>query len=146
MVALSSFYLKIYKAILILIILFNLIGILALKFFLPEEKAKTYDLTVSTMLIIICGIFLIICFGLANVSFDKNNKTINIKRFNKAFIVNSHEVIKVERFFIFFCKITYAVGKSQKSFTFLSSFREFFPLSDYPQKINALIRGSLSNR
>ncbi len=139
MVTLSSFYLKIYKAILILVILFNFIGILALKFFLPEEKAITYDFTVSTMLIIICGIFLIICFGLANVSFDKNNKVMNIKKFNKIFTVNSHDVIKVERIFIFFCKITYTVGKSHKSFTFLPSFREFFPLLDYPQKISDLI-------
>lgn len=139
MVTLSSFYLKIYKAVLILIILFNFIGILALKFFLPEEKAITYDFTVSTTLIIICAFFLIICFSLANVSFDKNNKTMNIRKLNKSFTVNSRDVIKVERVFLFFCKITYVVEKSQKSFRFLPSLREFFPLSDYPQKIRALI-------
>ncbi|MDR2236363.1 MAG: hypothetical protein LBE92_09580 [Chryseobacterium sp.] len=140
MVTLSSYYLKIYKAILIFIILINLIGILSIKLFLPEKKAVTYDLTVSTMLIIICGIFLIICFGLVNIAFNKNNKTLNIRRFRKSFIVNGNDVVKIERFFIFFCKVTYVEDKLQKSFKFLPSLREFSPISDFTLKIEKLIK------
>ncbi|AYZ37019.1 hypothetical protein EGY07_16375 [Chryseobacterium indologenes] len=140
MVTLSSFYLKIYKAILIFIVLINFIGILTIKFFLSEEKAKTYDLTVSKMLIIICGAFLLICFSLVEVIFNENSKIINITRFQKSFTINSNDVINVERFFIFFCKITYTEGKSEKSVKFLPSLRQFSLFSDFPRKIQELIK------
>jgi len=140
MVTLSSFYVYIFRIFLIIAILINSIGVLIIKFFLPEDKAATYDLTPFIMLIIVCGIILMIFLNLHNVSFDKKNKTLNINNLKNKFIVSNNNVIKVERIFIFFCKITYKEETSQKSIIFLPSLRTFFPLLDYPQKIRDLIR------
>ncbi len=139
MVTLSSIYLKIYKTLLASIISINLIGILIIRFLLPKEKSITYDLTVSTMLIIICGIFLIISFNFYSVNFDKTRKTLHFNKARRSFIVDNTNIIDIKRVFIFLCKINYKENNSQKSIIFLPSIRLFFPLLDFPDKIKKLI-------
>lgn len=141
MVTLSSFYVHIYRAFLIFTIVINIMGILILEFLIPEKVALTYDLTFSIILIISCAIILIISLYWSSVQYDKKNKILSIKNLNRKFIINNNDIIKVERSFIFMCKIIYKeeVSKTSKSIVFLPSLREFFPLTDYPQRIRGLI-------
>ena len=140
MVTLSSFYTHIYRVFLIITMIINFLGILIIKLFIPKEKAASYDLTPFVMLIIVCGIILIFFLKLANVNYDKENKILNIQYFKNNFTISSRNIVRVERIFIFLCKITYEDKTSQKSIIFLPSLRIFFPLFNYPQKIRDLIR------
>ncbi|SDG27366.1 hypothetical protein [Epilithonimonas hungarica] len=139
MVVLSSFYVHIYRAFLILVIVLNTIGILVIKFLLPKEKAITYDLSFNIVLIIFCFIVLILSLKFASVSYDKKNKILNAKTLKSKFSIPSSDVINIERKSIILCKITYSNGDSKKSLIFQPSARMFFPFTDYPERIRKLL-------
>lgn len=139
MVALSSFYVRIYRAFLILVIVLNTIGILVIKFLLPKKNAVTYDLTANVVLLITCCIILILSLKYASVRFDKINKVLNVETLKNKFNIPSTDVISVERKSIVLCKITYKSGDLKKSLIFQPSIRMFFPFTDYPERIKDLL-------
>jgi len=139
MVTLSSFYVYICRVFLIFAIGINSLGILFIKFFISKEKAETYDLSPNVIFMIVCGIILMICLNWDTVIYDKTNKVLNIKSFKNNFIVNSNDIIKIERVFILLCRITFKDKSAKRSILFLPSIREFFPLLNFPERIRELI-------
>jgi len=146
MVVLSSFYVYIFRAFLIFTILINIIGIIIVKLLLPKDKAVTYDLTFSVMLIIVCIIILIIYLNLVYVSLDQKKSILNVKTLRNQFIIQNTNIIKVERVFFVLCKITYKERDKKKTIFFLPRIREFFPLVNFQKRIENLLTIPSGNR
>lgn len=140
MVVLSSFYVYIVRILAIFTIFINVIGILIIKFLLPKDQAITYDLTFPIMLIFMCSIILLIYLNLNYVSLNVKERQLTIKKLRKEKKINVNNVLKVERFFFLFCNITYKENNIRKSVVFLPKFREFFPFTDFPQRIKELLK------
>lgn len=139
MVVFSSFYVYIVRVVVTFIISVNSIGILIIKFLLPEDQAVTYDLTFHIMLIFMSVLAALIVFNLSKVTWNFKDHQLIVQSVRKKKIIKASRVLKVERFFFLFCKITYRENHIRKTFVFLPKFREFFPFHDFPQRIEEVM-------
>jgi hypothetical protein len=146
MVKLSSFYVYIYRGLMMLIIILCILNLLILNLILKIE-IEAFDLTFNIVMIIICSIILYIFLKFYNVYFNKKDKKLYIKTWKKEFTIQNIQVYKVERFFLFACRIKYRNDEgTKKNVIFLPRLREFFPLFDYPKRIKILLFGCHSRQ
>ncbi len=138
---LSSFYTKIYRLFLISIILLNVIGIVFIKFLIPNEKSENYDLSLNFGLIMISIFIFVISINLVNeVSFDSLNKNLIVKNFGKKIIINSNDIIRVEKVFPTKCRIVFKKNNIQKSILFIPNIPLNFSFSNYTDEIEKLLK------
>ncbi|GEM_PF-4574500 len=139
-VKLSSFFPKIFKVFLLVIMLLNISGILFIELFIPENKAITYDLTLNYSLIAICLFTLVISLNLPDVEFDKTNKKIVLRYLWKKEFINSKDVLTVKKVFPSKCKIIYQSKKTQKKVLFVPRISTFISMSNYLDHIESLLK------
>lgn len=141
MVALSSNLIKVFRIILLVVISLNTSGVLIINFLLSTQKAKTYDLSLNYGLISICTFVFIISSKVANnVIYDKKAKVIIVNTLLKKTIINTDDILKIERVLPGKCKIVFKKNNIVKNILFIPKISRFSPLSNYVEKIKALIK------
>lgn len=131
-----------FKILLVLIILEHIFGIIFIKIILNKEKSETYDITGNFIFMVFCIILYIVLLRFNYVTFDKNNNILIIKKLGNKELVHINNIIKIERFYIFACKIIYKKDKEIATKVFQPSLRRFFPLKDFPHKIDELLKNT----
>ena len=145
MVNLSSAYTRIYRFLLIIIILPHVVGIMLIKYIMPKEIAETYNITDNLIFLLFCTIIFIFSLRFNSVSFDPKNKTLTINKFNGRKMISTNDIIEVKRYCIIACKVIFKEGNHYKSTIFQPSLRMFFPLTDYPSRIREMLNDSSNN-
>lgn len=141
-VKLSSYFPKIFRAFLLLTILLNISGILFIKLLIPEDKAVSYDLALNYSLIAISLFTLVLSFNLPDIEFDKTNKIIILRYLWKKELINSRDVLAVEKVFPSKCKIIYKSKRSKKKVLFIPRISAHILLSDYLDHFEPLLKDS----
>ena len=141
MVNLSSNLIKVFRVILLMTICLNISGIVIINFILSPEKTQTYDISLNYALIIMCTFVFVISSKIANnVVYDRKSKNLVVKTLLRKIIINTDDILRIERVIPGKCKIIFNQNNTEKNILFIPKISRFSPLSNYADDIKKILK------